>query len=330
MSDKDPKDPREEEAAAPEEAQEDQAQVEASEDDGDDTGDTYDIRDELDDHTRHVLDQLTDEERAALEEGDEPESDEAEEAEPGPEPEPAAEPEPEPEPEAAEATQPPAQEPAVTVALTEDDMKAIKTAKTTARDEALKKWNDGDLTDDELRAALDQADEDADEQREAILAKKREEAEAAEFAKLQASFVEAAKGYAQEHPGLVPIWQDFDQYVQAVSMDPRFDIRDFDTILKVAHSRFLADAQFLKLDVPPLEAKQPEPAPKPADKPKKAKREVVPTLAKVPAAASNATSEGKWGGLQARFDACRNVDEQEKLLLSLNAEEREAFASMDV
>ena len=332
MSDKDTKDPREDEDV-PLMTDEDQQQdtEAAAEDSTDDAGDEYDIRDELDDYDRHVLDQLTDEELAALAGDDEDESEEEpEEADP-------AEAQADAEDEGDEAASPHAPQdtsaPPVTVGLNDEDRQRIKDAAKAARAEARQKWQDGDLTDEELDAAFDAADDAAEQEREAILAEKQQAAADAEFERFRADFMQEARKYlSQDYPELgdhkthLP---DFDRHVNIVTGSAKYAGMTPRQMLEAAHRLYIAEGEVLGVSVPPLKGSKPADTKEPQPKPK-AKRNVVPTLAKVPAAATNTAADGKWGNLQARFDACTTADEMEKLMMSLTPDEMEAFASMDV
>ena len=318
-----------------------QAETEA-EDSADDAGDEYDIRDELDDHDRHVLDQLTEEELAALADDDEPEApdgeEDAEETSADDEPkgdEPPAD---------DDATAPaddaaPEDAPAIAVELTDEDRQRIRDAAKAARAEAKQKWLDGDLTDEELEAAFDVADDTAEQEREVILSEKRQQQQEAAFEQIQAAFHQEARKYLTiDYPELGNAQShlpEFDRHVRAVTASPKYAGLTHRQMLEAAHRLYLAEGEVLGLDVPPIKGAAKSDAQngqaEPKAKTKAKKPDVVPTLAKVPAAATNSAADGKWGSLQARFDAAKTADEMEAVMDSLKTEEeREAFASMMV
>jgi hypothetical protein len=320
----------------------DQTAAGEDEDDaGDQDGDTYDIRDELDDNDKHVLGLLTDEEIAALaeDEGGEDEPDPEEDADDAGQADASAAPDdqvqdaakPDPEPQAQ-----PAQ-----VELTEDEITQINEAAKAARKEAMDKWRDGDLTDDELQEQMDAAERAREEARQQIIADRQQQAEDEAFEQRQAAFHEVARDYlTKDYPDLATPAHlaEFDRHVRSVTVSPRFAGKTPREMLEAAHRLYIAEAEVLGIEAPPLKgaaksaAPAPKAEPKPAPKPAARKKpEIVPTLARVPAAATNSAADGKWGALQAKFDACgSDVRAQEKLLSTLSEEEMEAFASMDL
>ena len=332
MSEQDPKDLREENdlPLMTNEDQEAQTNAEDEIDDAGNDGDEYDIRDELDDNDRHVLDLLTDEERAALDdvEGDD-DTEGATDDEQGDDAPPIAE-EIEPATESEAKPQAP-----VSADLTDEDRARIREATQAKQDAALEAWRDGDMTDEELREAMGAALEAAEQERAAILAEKQLAAEEVEFERRQAEFTEVAKGYlTAEYPALASAdhLPRFNQLVGGVSVDPRMQGKTPRQILEAAHKLYQVEADIHGFEIPKLKAsgaKEPAtPDAKPARKPQ---REVVPTLARIPAAAANSVADGKWSALQAKFDAvAHDPSAQERLLRTLSPEEMEAWASMDV
>ena len=301
--------------------------------DADDSGDEYDIRAEMDDSDNHVLGLLTDDELAALD-GD----DEAEEDEPEPETAAAEDDDPAPAGDPAEDQAPQAQPQAFE--LTAEQIDQINAEAKAARQEALDKWRDGDMTDDELQAAIDEAEQLKENARQAAL-EQAEQAKAEEaFEARKASFIEDARTYLiKDYPDLAKPEHlaEFDRHVRSVTASPRFEGKSNREMLEAAHRLYAAEAEVLGITVPTLKraAKSAaDPAPKPVGTAKPAKRakpEVVPTLARVPAAAANSAADGKWGTLHARYTQAErdgDVDTMEKIMRSLPAEEAEAFASM--
>ena len=295
-----------------------------------DAGDRYDIRDELDDHDRHVLDQLTDEERAALAEDDEPDGNEADEGAAQSAQEPAPEPDAQDQQEKDGAYADAAQDPQPTLDLTDEDRQRIREAAKAARAEARQKWQDGDLTDEDLEAEFDKADDLAEQRRFEIIEEKRQQAAEAEFQKVEAAFHEEARAYlTRDYPALAEKdhLSEFDRHVRNVTASPRYAGMSPRQMLEAAHRLYAAEGEVLGIAVPPLKGaakRDSEPQQKP-----RAQRNVVPTLAKVPAAASNAAADGEWGSLEARFNNATTADEMEAVIDSIkDPEKREAFASM--
>ena len=303
-------------------------------DDSDDSGDEYDIRAEMDDSDNHVLGLLTDEELAALDEAGE---DEVEEDEPGSEPEPVTE-------QTAEAEDDTAQDPAPqaqsqSFELTQEQIDQINEASKAARQEALDKWRDGDLTDEELQEAIDAADQAKEQARLDALDEARQREDDQAFEVRKASFVEDARTYlTKDYPDLAKPEHlaEFDRHVRSVTASARFEGKSNREMLEAAHRLYAAEAEVLGIAVPALKGaakSAAKPAPKATEPAKKPKPEVVPTLARVPAAATNSAADGKWGSVAARYaEAERNgdVDGMERIMKNLSDEEREAFASMDI
>lgn len=300
-------------------------------DDTDDSGDEYDIRAEMDDFDNHVLGLLTDDELAALD-GD----DDAEEDDPEPEPAAVQDDDPAPAGDPAESQAPQAQPQAFE--LTAEQIDQINAEAKAARQELLDKWGDGDLTNEELHAAVEETEQLKENARQAAL-EQAEQAKADEaFEARKASFTETARAYlTKDYPDLAKPEHlaEFDRHVRSVTASPRFDGKSNREMLEAAHKLYAAEAEVLGIEVPAPKraakrAADPAPEPKPA---KRTKPEVVPTLARVPAAATNSAADGKWGSVAARYaEAERNgdVSGMEKIMGSLSEDEREAFASMDI
>lgn len=312
----------------------------AEDDDGGDDGDgEYDIRAELDEHDRHVLDQLSDEELAALAD-DEDEDEDGGDGDDDGEDDPAqGAAEDDKAPSDTEAGSPPPEPEPAQVELTQEDIDRINEKGREARKAATDKWRDGDLTDEELDQELEAAEQAREQARQEIIDQRRQEIEEQAFERRQQEFTEVARSYLKtEYPELASPehLRAFNEHVERVTASARYAGKTYREMLEAAHQLYVAEGRVLGVSVPPLKsaAKSDAAAPgdgrKPAAKPKAAKPATVPTLARVPAAATNATSEGKWGSLQARFDAARTADEREAILAGLSDEEAEAFASMEI
>lgn len=306
-----------------------------ADDNGEETasGDEYDIREDLrDDERDHVLGLLSDEELAALADEDDSAEDTEIAAAPATENELDGD-------DAAQQAAEPAAEPAkaqqVTHDLTAEDLAAINEAAKTARQEALDKWRDGDLTDDELQEAIDAAEQAKEDARQQAIAAKEQEAQAEAFERRKATFIETAKTYLNDdYPDLKSTAHiaRFDRHVRFVTTSEEYAGMNDRQLLEAAHRLYISECEVLGIKAPPIKtsnAKAAATPPAAAQPQPKAKPPVVPTLARVPAAAANPASDGKFGALQARLDACTTADEAERLMASLSPEEREAFASAD-
>lgn len=292
------------------------------------------VLDDMEDHEEHLKGLLSDEELAALE-GDDEDADEGDDDTAGgaAEDEAAAAQAEEPAPVAQQPE--PAPAPA-SFELTPEEKARIETEHETAEEKALEDWRDGELTDDELKARMREIRTESEQKRQAAVEAKALEQEEAEWSKVVEVFHTDARDYIAQHPGLeaAETLAEFDRHVRAVTGNARFDGMSNAQKLAAAHRLLLAEAEILQIDVPKMqgggkkkaEAKaEPEPAPKP----KKAKPDVVPTLGRVPAAATNTASDGKWGNLATIMERGTPA-EIEKAMAGLSEEEREAFASMDV
>lgn len=296
-----------------------------------DEGDEYDPLQDMDEDERAWAKSgiLSDEELAALSEGDEEGDAETDE----PEAPPAAN-------EQQNATQtdaaatPPADD--LPATLTEEQIAKIDEDFAAAQKSALDEWRDGMLTDAELEAKLADARKAArDAERAAIEAIRDAQAEAAWNRRVQA-FQAEAQTFLNDNPHLKGEREikRFDQIVRQVTGDPDLVALTDREKLELAAERYEADARRLKLALPAgkpkpkAEAKAEAP---PAQKPESPLRQAVPTLANVPVAAANSATDGKWSALQAQFDELEgNPHAQERFLERLTDEEREAFSSMDV
>jgi hypothetical protein len=220
------------------------------------------------------------------------------------------------------------------VELTAEQLAEIDARVKAARSEAMAQWRDGDLTDEELDAAM----EAADALRQTAKAELEQQALAQvserEFEQFREAFLAEAKSYlTTDYPLLASAdhMAGFDRHVRSVTANPIHASKTPRQMLDLARKLYVAEVEG-DMDVTALRDKGKPAAPKqdkqPAPVPAKPKREVVPTLARVPAAATNATSDGKYGALQAAFDRA-DAAGKEAIMDRLSPEEAEAFASMD-
>jgi hypothetical protein len=220
------------------------------------------------------------------------------------------------------------------VELTADQLAQIDARVKAARSAAMAQWRDGDLTDEEL----DEAMEAADALRHTAKAELEQQAQAQlsdqEFEQFRQAFLAEAKSYlTTDYPLLASAdhMAGFDRHVLSVTANPIHASKTPRQMLDLARKLYVAEVEGV-LDVTALRDKGKPDTPKqdkqPAPAPAKPKSEVVPTLARVPAAATNATSDGKYGALQAAFDRA-DAAGKEAIMARLSPEEAEAFASMD-
>lgn len=305
-----------------------------------------------------ILDQLTEEERAALNDSDYIEDDDesgqevsnaAEEAddeaagdiaeeEVEPQPEEVAEPEEEaaaPETEGDKANH---QQQSVAPDLQEKmDEYDTQLAEIKAERADLKtKLLDGDIGDDEWSQAL----EALDEKSSAIIAEKAVTRHALE--QDANNWKDACNAYLKEHPGLKEsddVLKAFDAAVRYVTGSAASQNMTFAQQLQRAHAQLEFDAQYSGLAGVPPTAKAktaPQPKPKPATKPtQKAEpkgedmRTPPPTLANVPASDISGKNDSPFASLQALIEK-GNPDEIEAAYMKLSPEQRDQFSSMDV
>lgn len=319
----------------------------AYEDEDQDVGeDDYDIISELEDDERHILDMLTDEEREALGVGDDDDGDPdpAEEDPDGEADEPA-----QPEDDAAatnetaynRATEEDA--PPQSADLSDDDISQIDADIKAQRAALREKWRDGDLTDQEFD---DQDDALAASRESAIAAAREQKAQQAEEQAreaLQSALIEEARALVAKHPDFLANGKEhlmgLDRHVRAVAESPRYAGMSAKDMMGAAMRLYVAEGEAMGFEVPgaadfakparPAARNKQQKAQQEAPKPKTAKPEPPKTLARVPAAATNSTVDGKWGALQ-HIMKTGTVDEQERAMASLSDEEREIFASMDI
>lgn len=127
----------------------------------------------------------------------------------------------------------------------------------------------------------------------------------------------------------------FDRHVRQVTASPLSDGLSAREKLETAHRAYEAEVALYGKSLPmPAPKVQVGEQPKPQ---KTGKRELAPKpqapvlLRNLPTSAATATSDGKYGQLQAAYEAIplEDVAGRERFLARMSAEEREAFASMD-
>lgn len=193
-----------------------------------------------------------------------------------------------------------------------------------ARRKVLQAYDDGDLTTSELNAQMDEIDG----QMKAAISSAREEV-------LYKQEVTAFRDEALRYLEQVPELKDeahiaaYDRHVRAITGNPDMNRLTVRQKLEAAHRLYIAESSVLGRSVPSLPvAKKAEPTP-PAKTMLTPKPDPVPTLARVPAAATTEVNGGRWAALQARFDAAGPA-ERERIMAGLSDNEREEFASADI
>jgi hypothetical protein len=289
----------------------------------------YDIRSEMDEDEKHLLDLLTDEELAALAEDDEAEDSETVQDGNEAPPEEAA-----PEP-VEDAKAPPADQSVPQVDLTPEQIAEIEAGEKAAIRTALDEWRDGTLTDEELEARIDEAKKGARDAMEDAMAAILDQQAEAQFQKKVEAFQAEARTYLDANPGLKGTKEirAYDAHVRAITGNPDFDHLNPGQVLQLAHRRYLVDAEALGLAAPPVaskaDAKPKATPPAPAAPARKPRPDPVPTLARVPAAATNAAVDGEWAAAEEAFRRASPI-EREQILMRMGPDKAEYFASLDM
>lgn len=269
---------------------------------------------------------LTEEERAALAEGDdedesEMEAPDEEEAQDAAEEEPAPEPE-----EAPRADNGP--DPRAQVSELDEKLQTFRDQ----RKEVLAAYDDGDMTSEELAAKLDEIDEAADKLKsQKAVAQHELDSDARQWSA-------ACNAYLRKHPGLGAddaVMAAFDSAVRYVTGSIAYANLSYEDQLAQAHAQIEFEAAKTGLKVPPTAKSAPKAEPAPAkaakEEPKSGADLRTPpqTLAKVSAADVSGTNDSPLHALQKLIER-GNSDEIEAAMGRLTAEQRDEFASMDI
>lgn len=200
------------------------------------------------------------------------------------------------------------------------------------RKAVLAEYDDGDLTADELQEKLDELDASADtikEQR--AIAKHGMESEARAWA-------DSVNGYLAQYPGLKAsddVLTAFDSAVRYITSNPAYASMSYDEQLAAAHAQVEFDAQRTGLQGVPPTKTAPAPDPKPTNTPAPAKvpgsdlRTPPPTLAHVPASEQSGANDSPFAEMQALIEE-GNSDKIEAAYARMTPEQRDQFSSMDV
>ncbi len=283
-----------------------------------------------DDVPTDVADELlTDEERLAMEDGDDaedvydPEKEEAEAAalaaagsaaipvEPAAAVTPAATPVP-----AADHTP-----------LIPKDFKTPMAALDAKAAELENKWENGDISDTDYKAQLRAISRD-----QAALDIQQEDYQKLVVADQQ-NWKASVEAYKAANPGL---WSDpavqaaFDKEVGNVTSNPAFAKLPFGQQLARAHARLAADADVLGLAVPTAAtAATPPPKPVAPPPPARARPAPPPTLAKLPASDMNTPGDGRFAAIDRAIAQSGDVVMTEAFVARMTPEERDAYGRGD-
>lgn len=264
-----------------------------------------------------ILDMLTEEERAALEDSDYIDDDEGGDPSDLQTPASAA---------AEEVVTPLPSDPApatpavqapVDIAALNEQLASFKTQ----RDELTSSYDDGDLTAEEYRQKLDELDE----QKSEVQGKKAIAEDQAN--RTTAAWNQDVSGYLKEYPGLKAdgALQTFDRFVSFA--DEAFPKLTNAEILAKAHQMLLNEAAGLGLkDIPAIKGKTPQPKPTPPVDPMR----VPPmTLKDTSATELSGGNDSPLAALQKLVEEGTS-DEIEAAMARLSPEERDLFASTDI
>lgn len=294
---------------------------------GEAEADLADMTDDADtgEVTEEELDALTEEERAALAEGDE-DGDGDGDGDDG-----AADDAPPADAAAAQDdttngdAQPDPEPVKVDPAVTEKILSQAKADKKAL----FAQYEDGELTRDQYLEGLEKIDtESANAAAQAALEVQQEAQEYEAWQK-------EARGYLAEVPELSTEahLQAFDAHVRRVTNDPASAKLSYRQMLEKAHRYYLADQPEVATPIPALPAsRRAGAAPKKEAAPAPAAQRPEPpiTLARIPSAVPSAVSDGRYGQLQKAVDDAQTAEEVERIMAGMTEAEREAFASMDV
>lgn len=289
---------------------------------------------------------LTEEERAALEESDFIDDEAVPEAEPAaavaddapvPEPETAAAPEVEPEvePESETALETAAAEPAPRVevpvaTITKDAAEAKIAELQSEQDAAFQKYEDGEFSADEYRAALSDATSKQNEVRNAF-AQEQAKIDFAVQAEAKA-WTDAGAAFMAQNPELSDVKHlaGFDKVVRYVTANSDAGASFEDQLAQsLAMYETVAANQGNPLS---KAAPKADPDPNPAPEPKKAEaaKPTLPapgqTLSNIPAAAVSPAADGKYAALDGIM-ATGTPDQIEAVIARMDPEEAERYAS---
>lgn len=261
---------------------------------------------------------------------------------PAPQPEPApqasdpaAQAAPEPAPQAAEpepAPQPQQRGPDPRALV--DNLAPQIAAFETQRGELLDKFEDGDLTRDDLQTALDELNAQADPLKAQVAVAENAAAQD------ETSWNGAVGDYLTAHPGLKgsdEVLQAFDNAVRYVTGNDNFAHMSYEEQLARAHAQieFEAEATGLKGVPPSAKANAPTPEPTPAPKAEAQKpqgpdmRTPPPTLAHAPASDISELKDSPFASLQSLIET-GDSDAIEAAYSRLTPAQRDEFSSMDI
>lgn len=226
-------------------------------------------------------------------------------------------------PPATPPVEPPA--PAAPPALSEADIAAIVAKADEERAAVIARYDDGELSHEELSAEIRAVEERAAQARADIAWQARATAD------IQARFTEVATTYLVAHPELLEPdhVNGYDAEVRATFSNPAFANQPYEKVLDVARQSYAVKAAALGRPLPVIGGAQPSPGGDGLTNTTRAvaQREAPMTLAAVPPAAQSQI-QGELAQLQAQIDRTTDPYELERLMKRLPDDARDQFASM--
>jgi hypothetical protein len=274
---------------------------------------------------------LSEEERAALKEGDsEPDTYDPDDpdAEPVIDPKTGVLPPVKAEPAATPATAPVAEQ--LPPVIPERVDRTAELADLATKEAALQSlFDDGEISDTDYKAQIKAIAKDQGRYEDEQNAR----AEAIKTAKASgdAAFLAAVTAVKTATPGLFgpEHLPGYNRFVELVTADPKNAKMTFTQQLEKAQTLYALDVGDPALA--PLTAKNPAPKAKAADpaaKPEPIRAEPIPTLARIPAAATNDTDGDRWQALNRLLDQGK-IEQHERALARMTKDQREAYGAFE-
>ena len=205
------------------------------------------------------------------------------------------------------------------------DMKAIRDQSDADFAAAMTRWEDGEITTEELKAENRRIRDDEDRRVMEAQDAAREQVAQAKQQEFRNAFLAEAKVYATKFPDLFSDShiQGFDTYVRAVTSDPANDKLSNSQMLEMAHQMYAVAAQSRGITIP-------APAtPKPAKAARPPKPEIPPSVARIPASAPNTAGDsGRLATLQRQIIEADALT-AEKIMAGMSEADLEAISRID-
>jgi len=231
---------------------------------------------------------------------------------PDPDPEPTPDPDPEPQPE-------PTPEPVPDVAAAKQAVEDAKAKRKELRDA----YNDGDLTDEEYDAQIEQVEDQIAEAAADVKTAERA------IAKQQDAWKAAGVAYLDRYPGLKAdgVIQALDKAVQELAQYPSVANLPHDQFLERVHRKLIAEAEYTGLDIPAITTGKSKAEKRTAPEGDEALGKPPRTLANAPASDVSGLDDSPFASLQRLAENGNPVD-FEAAMAKLPADKRDEFASM--